>query len=252
MKIQYCSDLHLEFPENKKFLTKNPLVAKGDVLILAGDVVPFSRLEKHHDFFDFAAENFEATYWIPGNHEYYHSDASQRSNSFCETIRENVFLLNNYTVKRGETRMIFTTLWSNISPLNQWEIQQNISDFYEIEFNDGKFLPEHFNELHKQCLHFLEAALQEETTGNSVVITHHVPTLANYPEIYTGSSLNEVFAVELKDLIEEKGPDYWIFGHHHQNVEKFRIGSTELVTNQLGYVRMREHLGFSTQSIISV
>jgi len=70
MIIQYCSDLHLEFNENSEYLKINPLQPVGDILLLAGDVVPLGRINEHPWFFDFVSREFETVYWVPGNHEY--------------------------------------------------------------------------------------------------------------------------------------------------------------------------------------
>ncbi len=38
MKIQYMSDLHMEFQENSRYLKNNEFPVTGDVLVLAGDI----------------------------------------------------------------------------------------------------------------------------------------------------------------------------------------------------------------------
>ena len=114
MKIQYCSDLHLEFLDNRKWVLENPIMPKGDILILAGDIVLFKAIHQHQKFFDYLSEHFEQTFWIPGNHEYYNVDISKRSSSFEEKIRDNLTLLNNTVKNINEARIVFSTLWSHI------------------------------------------------------------------------------------------------------------------------------------------
>lgn len=252
MIVQYASDLHLEFPENKEFLKMKPLNPVGDVLILAGDIVPFAVMDKHKDFFSYISDHFETTYWIPGNHEYYSFDAATKCGALNEKIRSNVFLVNNITKQQDSVQFIFSTLWSKISPANEWLIEKRISDFHVIKYNGYRFSSVQFNQLHKESLSFIKQELHHNYTGKTIVVTHHVPTYLNYSEKYRGDTLNEAFAVELFDLIEDKGPDYWIYGHSHHNTTHFEIGKTHLLTNQLGYVKYGEHKYFKNSVSLEV
>jgi predicted phosphohydrolase len=252
MKVQYCSDLHLEFPENKNFLKISPLKPEGDILIFAGDIVPFAVMDKHKDFFKYVSDHFKTTYWIPGNHEYYYFDAATKCGTLNEKIRSNVFLVNNIAIQNENINFIFSTLWSKISPAYEWQIEHGVSDFHVIRYNGYRFSSVRFNQLHDESLTFLKQALQHNCATKTVVVTHHVPTFLNYPEKYRGDALNEAFAVELFDFIETSGPDFWIFGHHHFNVPDFKIGKTNLATNQLGYVKYGEHKLFDTKKFINL
>jgi predicted MPP superfamily phosphohydrolase len=244
MTVQYCSDLHLEFRENENFLKRNPLKAVGNILLLAGDIVPFATQKKHDWFFDLISDQFEMVYWIPGNHEYYGYNLAKKCGTFHEEIRKNVFLINNAVATYQDLRLIFSTLWTEIGPANEEEIRLAMSDFHTIRYEGGRFRPTHYNLLHQESREFLSGALKQTHPGKTLVITHHVPTFLNYPEKYRGDALNEAFAVELFDLIEPSGVDYWIYGHHHQYIPEFEIGRTRLVTNQLGYVKYGEHRAF--------
>jgi predicted phosphohydrolase len=252
MIIQYASDLHLEFPENKAFLEENPLQPVGDVLVLAGDIVPFAEMDKHYHFFSYLSSNFKVTYWIPGNHEYYYFNAATKSGMLKEKIRHNVFLVNNISVVHEDVKFIFSTLWSKISPAYEYQIEHALSDFRVIKYNNYRFSTEQYNKFHAKDLAFLQRELDKETNTKKVVVTHHVPTLMNYPEHYKGDVLNEAFAVELFDLIEATAPDCWIYGHSHNNTPDFEIGKTRMLTNQLGYVSLGEYQQFDTNKCVEI
>ena len=252
INIQYASDLHLEFPANKEFLKQYPLQPVGDVLVLAGDIIPFAVMDKHKDFFSFLADNFETTYWVPGNHEYYHFDIAQKSGVLNEKIRSNVFLVNNISVVRENVKLIFSTLWSKISAAYQWQIEKSMNDFYQIKHKGFRFSTEQYNQLHEESLAFIKNELKTIKNENIAVFTHHCPTFLNYPEQYKGDVLNEAFAVELFDMIESSNIAYWVYGHHHSNIPEFSIGNTKLITNQLGYVQRNEQRLFESNKVIEI
>lgn len=252
LKLQYASDLHIEFPANKEFLKLHPLQPVGDVLVLAGDIVPFIAMDKHQDFFSYVADHFETTYWLPGNHEYYHFDITEKSGVLNEKIRNNVFLVNNTSVVIENIKLVFSTLWSKISPANQWQIERSLNDFNLIKYKHHRLSAERYNQLHEESLAYIRQALNENKQDVTTVFTHHCPTFLNYPEQYKGDLLNEAFAVELFDWIECSGIAYWCYGHHHYNSPEFTVGNTRLITNQLGYVQRNEHRLFQTNKSINL
>jgi predicted phosphohydrolase len=252
MIIQYASDLHLEFPDNRKYLKETPLIPKGDVLVLAGDIVLFKVMHEHDDFFDYLSDNFDQTFWVPGNHEYYYSDINGRSGELNEKIRSNVSIVNNISLKHENVLFIFSTLWSAISQANQWRVQQSLSDFHVIADKAQKFNPDRYNSLHTESLRFIKDECGKYLDEKKVVVTHHVPTYLHYPEKYKGDSLNEAFATELHDFIADSGISSWIYGHHHHNCDEFVIGNTMMRTNQLGYVKYNENFGFRHDNHIVV
>ncbi|MDZ4759233.1 MAG: metallophosphoesterase [Bacteroidota bacterium] len=127
-----------------------------------------------------------------------------------------------------------------------------MNDFRVIKFNNIRLSTTQYNQLHFESLSFINSTISENNDCTNVVITHHAPTLLNYPPQYKNTILNEAFAVELYDLIEQSNIDYWIYGHHHCNIPDFSIGKTMLLTNQLGYVAHGEHRVFENDKVIAV
>ena len=151
-----------------------------------------------------------------------------------------------------KVQFICSTLWSKIPVINALDIQRSISDFHAIRWQGKKLCADKFNQLHENSVSFLQRAFGETNTIKTVVVTHHVPTLYQYPDQYVNSPLNDAFVTELYDLIYDSQARYWIYGHHHSNIGAFTIGKTTLLTNQLGYVEYGEHNRFSRNAVIDI
>jgi hypothetical protein len=163
-----------------------------------------------------------------------------------------VFLVNNTSIVHENTKLIFSTLWSKISSGSQWQIERSMNDFHQIKNKGFRFSVEVYNQLHEDSLDFIQKELKSVKNNTMAVFTHHCPTFLNYPEQYKGDVLNEVFAVDLHDMIETSNIAYWVYGHHHSNIPEFSIGNAKLITNQLGYVQQNEHRLFETSKVIEI
>ncbi|MBK6947378.1 MAG: metallophosphoesterase [Haliscomenobacter sp.] len=251
MRIQYCSDLHLEFERNNHYVSSNPLQVCGEILILAGDIVPLHDEHMNSPFFRFIAENYAQVYWVPGNHEYYYHDIAGYGSSMHQQIHPKISIVNNVVIEYGGVPFIFSTMWSKISPGNERLIEQQMADFDCITYKNKKLRAPDFNRLHEESVRFLNTAIHGQKRP-FVVVTHHLPSPVCNSRIHQISPINEAFCVDLSDLIRESNASFWIYGHSHYNAKPVQIGNTFLLTNQLGYVHLNEHGAFRRNAYLSV
>jgi predicted phosphohydrolase len=251
MKIQYCSDLHLEIGKNSRHLAKYPMKVNGDILILAGDIIPLHDEFFNNSFFSFISDNYKQVFWVPGNHEFYYKNINEYSRSYNIELRSNINIVNNIDLIFENIQFVFSTLWSKISSENEKVIEMSVADFDFISKNDRKLKAADFNNLHLECYRFIQDALKKKSE-KCVVVTHHLPSnLCNSRE-HNNSPINEAFCVNLTDFIENTEANFWIYGHNHFNQKPLYIGNTIMLTNQLGYVHMNEHGKFKSNAYFSI
>ena len=260
IRIQYVSDLHLEFPQNRQWIAKHPLEVTGNILLVAGDTayldLPDSKSDTYsaYPFWDWASEDYNKVIVCLGNHDFYgYYDLHSMPNGFCKQIRNNVHAYYNSVVHLDGIDIIVSTLWSKIEPYNAYLTERNVSDFYRIMYDGHRLTADDFNRAHECCFAFIQQAILESEAKKIVVLTHHVPTqLCTAPE-FQNSTINGAFTVELGSFIANSRIDYWIYGHSHRNINA-QIGDTLILSNQLGYVSEKEHLmnGFNPSVMFEV
>lgn len=251
MRVQYCSDLHLEVNDNSNHLEQFPLEIKGEVLILAGDIIPLHDSYFNNSFFSFLARNYRQVFWVPGNHEFFYNDVASYSSTFRIQVHENIVILNNKEEEYAGIRFIFSTLWSEISAQNERAIEQGLPDFDCIQYENRKLRTSDISKLHRQSLDFLSRSLATQH-AKTVVVTHHMPAIACNSRVSKISPLNEAFCSDLSDLIRAGRANFWIYGHSHYNAAPLIIGQTLLLTNQLGYIHLNEHLSFRRNAYFAI
>lgn len=231
MKIRYISDLHLEFikPNKIVFFIKKIIPDNDAILILAGDVGnPFQT--NYHTFMNYVENNFERTYIIPGNHEYYGKTIDETNNFLKEyfTQFKNIKFLNNSYENYKDHCFIGTTLWSKIT-----DPEYEINDIYKIVFFNNK----KYNNLHKESVQFLEEVVP--INNNCIIITHHVPSESLTDIKYKTKSMlpyNQWFHCNMDNFINLNKDKIkcWFYGHTH-TASNVNINGIPFLCNPIGY-----------------
>jgi predicted phosphodiesterase len=236
MKIQFVSDLHLEYKENREYFQKNPIKPIGEVLILAGDIVNEINRNEAKSFFEDIESKFELIISAFGNHEFYLSNLDFSLPSYRKKISNNHLLLNNQTIYYKNCRFIVSTLWSKIEEEHREEISRRLNDYKYIEYKGENFSTYYSNDVFEFCKNFIINELEKPFIGKTIVITHHLPSYECVNPKWRNSSLASGFVNKLDEVILKYKPDFWIFGHQHEYSE-CKIGDTLLLSNPLGYFK---------------
>ncbi|GEM78744.1 metallophosphoesterase [Vibrio superstes] len=232
MKIQYLSDLHLEFGAMELPITD------ADVVILAGDV----HLDGQRAI-DWAGGFPQDVIYVLGNHEFYGcnsiSESISKTKAYAAQYPKLHVLSNDSVVLNGVT-FHGCTLWTDFeldgSPeVSFYYAKNSISDFKRIHFDHALiFTPALSAELHSESVQWLQSAITSSKTAKNIVVTHHLPTPNAIHSRYSGSCLNPAFASDCSWLFSSKITT-WIYGHNH-DCNYFEQKGIQFRTNQRGYI----------------
>ncbi len=243
LSIAVASDLHFEFHRDEPGWMP-PLPAACDVMVLAGDIgVGQGALDA---VFRVAAALPEAyIVWVAGNHEFYRQCIDRQIDRYREACAASsqVFFLENDAVNIAGYRFLGCTLWSgfdclgtDMSALAMEMARYAIGDFSLIRTGDGSkpFTPQDAMAKFTHSHGWLQAQLALGHGDKTVVVTHFPPSRAARHQAIAEGPLTAYFQADCETLIETFRPALWLYGHNHWS-DSLTIGTTRLLSNQLGY-----------------
>lgn len=223
------------------------------VLVLAGDIAPFTRRSVLRPFLERCSSQFRAVIYVPGNHEYYggiwpRSIGKPRSWG----LAPNVHILDRSTVQIDGVTFLGATLWTdldNADPLTMYDAQRGMADYSAILLGGResplseapRLTPEQTVQDHLRSRAWIEKQLAQllAKRRRSVLVTHHGVTPQSIHRQYEGNALNSAFVCDISDILLAYPPVLAIHGHTHSSFD-YRVGgkgSTRVIVNPRGYTR---------------
>jgi Icc-related predicted phosphoesterase len=280
MRIQLCSDLHLEFSDVN---IKNDNLA--DVLILSGDIMIAQDLHDHpepvtspyasyqqlgrrqesaqrfRNFLRRISFQFPHVVYVAGNHEFYHG-------KFVDSIRvlreecaryPNIYFMENDYKKIDDILFIGATLWTDLNrgdPVTLYTVANSMNDYRVIRHDElgyTRLRPAHTLSRHRKSLEFIVEAIKNHPTDRVVVVTHMAPSVLSINERYKNDRvMNGAYYSDLSEFIlDHPRIELWTHGHVHTPVD-YMIGSTRVVCNPRGYEGFEPDSGWDRNLIINI
>ena len=209
MRIQVFSDLHADVAAVKPIAVG----ASVDVVVVAGDTCQGAR-----EAFEQIRRIVPMT--VPvimtmGNHEYYGRCLPEELAIARATAPSfGIHLLDNDAVAIDGVRFVGCTLWTDYRlfgsanlPFAMRAATQGLNDHRRIAWSKrpwARFQPAEALLMHSRSRMFLQATLQAQHAGPTLVITHHAPHRAAIERLeYIGQNDRDVFAFT-KRLIQNR------------------------------------------------
>ena len=225
--FQLVSDLHAEFHGDRGAKLLKSIEPVSDTLVVAGDTAPLEERALYDIVLKALSAKFKHVLLVTGNHDYYGSDAPTADEVLDTLVSKypQVTVLRPGVVKKiNKQRFIGATLWFSESAFDPI-FAVGMTDFQVIR----RFMPWVFRQ-NDAAVRFLNKELKE----GDVVVTHHMPSKKATPKMFERSTLNRYFVHDMEDLIEQRKPAVWCFGHTHSCCD-LKVGVTRLLCNAQGY-----------------
>lgn len=230
-RLAIVSDIHYNQTDDYELHNTN----SADILILAGDIinlnVPGAR-GLHEFWLSSTAENFETVIYVPGNHEFYGNSYTATRDRLRETCEKYgiIYLDPGVYEYFEDLKFVGATLWTDFNAMDPAAV-----DAYFSNIADPHMIC-NFDAVKQKAINSLERQfLLENVDENTVVVTHHTPSMASCHEKWGNDAINYSFHnTELEDSIIDLKPKLWIHGHTH-DVCDYNIGDTRVVCNPRGY-----------------
>lgn len=236
MRLWILSDLHLELTRGWD-LPEGAARPDFDVLVVAGDLIP--RMERGVKWLRERVPDRPVLY-IAGNHEPYGQDIDlDLEKARAAAAGSNVRVMQNDTVTISDITFLGSTLWTDFDLFDDPDYAmaaagETMNDYRKIRVKNYelRLRPKHTFQRHTESRDFIARELRKE--GRHVVVTHHGPHPDAARRGFERDISSAAYTSDLSALIQECGPELWIYGHTHESRD-FTVGATRIITNSKGY-----------------
>jgi len=237
MRVQICSDLHLEFGQITS-LYDEIVNTPADILVLSGDISGCDNITD--DLVRIQEDSGKRIIFVSGNHEYYGTTRRtlDKELKYIKHINNKIHVLIEDDICIGGVVFIGSTGWWDESNGSiGLTVQHGLNDFRMIyDLMDEKNL----NGIAwgRKSKTFLASKMHYYRHNHPdmrlCVVTHHYPHPKSLSPKFEGSPLNVCFGNRWEDLIEQYKPELWIHGHTHDGFD-YMVDKTRIICNPQGY-----------------